>query len=65
MDASACIFNAESGKVLYKLNDHSDHVTCLAFSFNGEKFGTTSLDKTAIIYNLSTGEIEHRLSEHE
>jgi len=51
------IFEAKTGKLLNKLKGHTDWVKSVAFSFDQTMIATGSLDKTARIWNVNTGEM--------
>jgi sugar lactone lactonase YvrE len=53
-DNNAWIWNAESGRRLFKLR-HPKAVEAIAFSPDGTRFATGSTDKTARLWNVTTG----------
>jgi WD40 repeat protein len=46
------------------LSGHSDQVTCVAFSQDGKMLASSGRDGTALIWNLATNEIAHKLIGH-
>ena len=54
-DKVAKIWDAESGKVLQKLEGHTDGVLCAFFSPDSKKIITSSIDNTARIWDAETG----------
>ncbi|CAD5225649.1 unnamed protein product [Bursaphelenchus xylophilus] len=50
-DNRVLVYDPNDGTLVTSLKGHKDLVYCLAFSFNGEKFASGSLDKTVIVWN--------------
>ena len=52
------IWNAENGKLIKTLNEHTDSVTSVAFNNDGSKLVSGSYDSTVKILNVEIGEVE-------
>ncbi|CAD5218534.1 unnamed protein product [Bursaphelenchus okinawaensis] len=50
-DNRVLVYDPKDGTLVTSLKGHKDLVYCVAFSFNGEKFASGSLDKTVIVWN--------------
>jgi WD40 repeat protein len=48
------VWNAATGQVIAKLEGHSDRVTSTAFSPDGQRVVTASVDNTARIFRIVT-----------
>eukprot|EP00792_Barthelona_sp_PAP020_P006575 TRINITY_DN3030_c4_g1_i5.p1 TRINITY_DN3030_c4_g1~~TRINITY_DN3030_c4_g1_i5.p1 ORF type:complete len:219 (-),score=29.11 TRINITY_DN3030_c4_g1_i5:84-740(-) len=55
----AHIIDAETGRLICTLKDHTSNIHGVAFSTDGQKFATCSEDKSVIVYNLSDFSIIH------
>ena len=55
------VWSVESGRLLAGPMVH-DHVTSLAFSPDGSRIVTTDIAKSAVIWNATTGQAEHRIA---
>lgn len=63
-DETVCLWDTESGKIIWKFTEHSAAVLCVAVSPNG-KFGASgSSDKTVHIWNLESGKPVNVLQGH-
>lgn len=60
----ASLWDAKTGNLLHKFEDHSSSITSMDFSPDSEKIITGSRDSTAKIWNTSTGELIHSLEDH-
>jgi WD40 repeat protein len=60
----AALFEVETGKLMRKLEGHSNHARCVAFTPDGEKLITGSYDRTIKIWDLSTDKVEATLEGH-
>jgi WD40 repeat protein len=52
------IWNAENGKLIKPLNEHTGNITSVAFNNDGSKLVSGSYDSTVKILNVETGEVE-------
>ncbi len=57
--------NATNHLVLYTLNGHTDRVTSICYSPNGQQIASGSIDKTIKIWDTATGQFLYALSGHE
>ena len=62
-DMTVRLWKSLTGKEELKLTDHSRDVLCAAFSPDGTKVASGSSDKTTLIHNISTKDIEKTLTE--
>ena len=46
-DSTACLWDANSGKLLLSLDGHKDSLKSVAFSPDGQRIATASIDNTA------------------
>ena len=60
----AIIQDADSGHTLQTLSGHTDWVTSVSFSLDGNKVVTASMDDTAIIWDTETGKALQTLYGH-
>ena len=60
-DRTARIWNVESKETITVIGGHSDDVMDAAFSPDEKQVVTGSWDKTALVHDISSGEIKHRL----
>jgi WD40 repeat protein len=53
-------------KLLHTLKDkdHASGITAVAFAPNGKRLASASFDKNALVWNVETGKVEHRLEGH-
>lgn len=51
----AQLFDLNTGKLIHKLSNHKRQTTDVAFSSDGQKILSTSLDERVIIHNVETG----------
>jgi WD40 repeat protein len=58
------VWNATTGKLLYRLQAHSEAVTCIAYSRNGDLLASGSIDGTVIVRDAHTGEEVLTLDPH-
>lgn len=58
---TAHIWEIESGKELQKMEGHNDFIFSVAFSPDGKKCASTSMDETARIWDAATGKELHKL----
>jgi WD40 repeat protein len=58
------VWSAATGRVLVKLEGHSGAVRSAAFSPDGQRVVTASLDHTARVWNAATGEVIAKLEGH-
>lgn len=63
-DNTAVLWEAASGKLLYKLQEHSSRVTSAKFNSDGKYIVTTSFDRYAIIWDVMTGKLLFKLPGH-
>lgn len=54
-DGSVIIWDAQTGKQIFKLNPHRSKIMALAFSPDGKSFATASADRDAKLINLKNG----------
>jgi WD40 repeat protein len=55
-DATAKVWDVETGKELLTLSGHSNYVASVAWSPDGKRLATGSLDRTAKVWDAETGE---------
>lgn len=60
VDGTVCMWNAQSGAEIRRLQAHSDRVSQVAFSPNGSIFASTGYDKTLRVFRVSDGTELHR-----
>jgi WD40 repeat protein len=63
-DNAIHIFLAESVEPTLTIQQHADWVTALAFNTNGTQIASASRDRTARIYNTSSGNLETTYTGH-
>lgn len=63
-EGSAWVHDAESGKEVMKLTGHQAPVLSVAFSPDGQKMVTASMDETVRIWDAATGKQLHELKGH-
>jgi dipeptidyl aminopeptidase/acylaminoacyl peptidase len=56
-DNTAAVFDAQTGKMLFKLEGHSDNVRLAEYSPDGTKIATGSDDKTIKVWDSGSGEL--------
>lgn len=61
---TARIWDAATGRQIHKLTDHEGYVHGVAFSPDGTKFATASLDNTAALWDVASGRGLHELTGH-
>lgn len=60
----ASLWDAGSGKLLYKFEDHNGSITTMDFSPDSKKIITGSRDSTVNMWNVSNGSLMHSLEKH-
>jgi WD40 repeat protein len=55
-DRTVRVFEVETGKVLFQVEDHADWVLGVAFSPDGKRLATASRDKTAKVFDIEKKE---------
>ncbi len=63
-DNSARVWDAESGKGIFKLEGHTGYVNSAVYSPDGTLILTASDDKTAVLWNAATGTVVRTLNGH-
>ncbi len=58
---AATYWDLQTGRMLQTLAGHKETIRCLAFSPDGRSAVTGSDDRSAIVWDLETGEIRHKL----
>lgn len=64
VDGTTKIWDAQSGKLLYTLERHSDRVVNASYSLDGKSILTASWDKTTKIWNAKNGRLIQTLKGH-
>jgi WD40 repeat protein len=54
----------QTGELLHTLKGHTNQVSSLAISYNGQIIASGSSDKTIKLWDLQTGELLHTLEGH-
>lgn len=62
---TASVWNASTGKLLFKLEGHSSDVLSAKYSADGSKIVTGSRDDTALIWDAATGKLLTNLVGHD
>jgi len=62
-DNTARVWNATSGKLIFKLIGHTDIVKSANFSFDDNKIVTASFDNTLKVWNATSGTILYTITE--
>jgi WD40 repeat protein/DNA-binding winged helix-turn-helix (wHTH) protein len=63
-DHTARVWNTTEGRLLFKLEGHTDKVKCAAFSADGQRIVTASDDHTARVWNSADGRLLATLRGH-
>jgi WD40 repeat protein len=64
-DKTASLWEAATGRLLFRLTGHEDYVNCVAFSPDGRTLATGSDDNTVRLWETATGQPRGRLTGHE
>ena len=65
MDHTAIIWDLETDKKLYELDEHQAEVISISYNSDGDKILTGSFDDTAKIWDTYNGELLYNLKEHQ
>src|ERR1035438_2645439 len=63
-DGTAKVWEAASGRELFALEGHTDHINSGAFSPDGQRIVTGSDDRTAVVWEASSGKAMLTFKEH-
>ena len=64
VDKNVCIFDIETRQQIVSMTGHTDYVWTVAFSPDGSRIASGSLDGTIRIWDVQTGSPMHRLDGH-